>query len=956
MQHRTPIAAILSALTALKNGGAALLKKPGGALRAFIGAGFCVVILSLSACASKGAAGISTSGIVNVGGGGNPDPTTPSPVSIETSDSLIIEGGAVMLTITSDRAVPTALTGGLTVIIDIVGANAADFESSESCPTPPQCVVVIPSGQTAATLTIMALIDADDTAEEWTAAIVIPPNEDFAADPDNANANFIISKTDILPAVANNPNLMLFALNRYTVPTALSVDEIREGEDSADVGDITGFQYNDADGNPRVLVERLRFAHLGIGINGNIDDANFDFAHLNENVATPPTTLGDATYTLEGEMTYNGNRFYPDGELVADFLNTRVTGAISLDGQEAADDFGGTTFADGTTPITNGDNLTLGLNAAVILGNAFSGTGNLAIITAEGFFTPLSGRPAGDYSGRFNDAASYNMATATPTAAPLEVSGIFGGITDASSNELKGGFLGQCSQGGCGLPIIGVSSSTGTAQEGGDVVLMITSNIPAPATGLAVDINIGGIGVMADEFTATGPVTCTNLVCTVTIPATMRMVLLTLTPTADFSTEGTEEWTASLVGGGGNYNLDASASNRNVVFDIDDAIADIGIMPLPPGTTATEGGAIALTITSNINAPTDGLLVTIDISDVDMEVSDDDISSTSTECRGLVCIVRIPMGENFVVLNLMPATGDESENPEDWTARIRPDSDPARFNTPAATDEAMFTINNFPLPARENNLMLSELDAYDLPTRLVANQIRDGGDAPAIITAIGGITGFRYNNPSNLPEVYVQMLEFAHLGIWVNEQEPTVISLSTATVSDFNNDFLYAFLGDNAIPASDLPDSGMAGYSIEGDATYKGVNFFPDGFMTADFNRGSFEFAISALGDSASEDFGDANAMVPDGGGIQPVAMQDRIEIEIAGTLNGNEIQGTPTITNAAGFFADLSSFTSASFSARFYDSPTYDSTTFPLELSGVMDITDIGDDLHMGFLGRRTP
>ena len=49
-----------------------MLKNPGGALRAFIGAGFCAVILSLSACASKGAADIPIGGIINVGGGETP--------------------------------------------------------------------------------------------------------------------------------------------------------------------------------------------------------------------------------------------------------------------------------------------------------------------------------------------------------------------------------------------------------------------------------------------------------------------------------------------------------------------------------------------------------------------------------------------------------------------------------------------------------------------------------------------------------------------------------------------------------------------------------------------------------------------------------------------------------------------------------------------------------------------
>ena len=197
-----------------------------------------------------------------------------------------------------------------------------------------------------------------------------------------------------------------------------------------------------------------------------MDAANVDFFHLNENVVTPPTpsstiagaaadtmvraiafnginppTFPTATYALEGEMTYNGNRFYPDGELMADFANDRIGGEISLDGAEAADDFGGTTFADGTTTITNSDNLTLGLgdvsdaaNSGDILNDDLGFSGALNIITAEGFFASLSG--TGDYRGRFNDAADYVGGNAA-TAAPQEISGIFGGITDANGNEFK---------------------------------------------------------------------------------------------------------------------------------------------------------------------------------------------------------------------------------------------------------------------------------------------------------------------------------------------------------------------------------------------------------------------------------------------------------------------------------------------------------------------------------------
>ena len=495
------------------------------------------------------------------------------------------------------------------------------------------------------------------------------------------------------------------------------------GEPSRATLPITGFQYNSRDGNTRVLVEILDYAHLGIQINGNIDDADFVFAHLNENVVMPPTpsstiagaaadtmvraiafnginppTFPTATYALEGEMTYNGNRFYPDGALMADFANDRIGGEISLDGAEAADDFGGITFADGTTPITNSDNLTLGFgdvsdaaNSGDILNDDLGFSGALNIITAEGFFSSLSGRPTGTYSGRFNDDTDSYVGGNEATAAPREVSGIFGGITDANNNELKGGFLGQCSA-DCRLPVIRVMSSTPTAQErDGRIVLMITSDLPAPATGLAVDINIGG--ALDGEFTANMEADCTNFPrCTVTILSGMQMVELTLTPLSDFSTEHLstdpgERWTATLVDLG-NYAVDPDPTNNNVAFTITDLIAAIGIMT---SDTPIEGGAaVTLTITSSETVPaalTGGLSVTINI------VGADNADFNNAVCTNLVCIVTIPAGSNSVSLILSPLSDFSTEPGEMWTATLVDDDD-NDYNLDAGNNNVGFDITD----------------------------------------------------------------------------------------------------------------------------------------------------------------------------------------------------------------------------------------------------------------------
>ena len=752
-------------------------------------------------------------------------------VGIATSDMPIEGGAGVTLTITSSDPVPATLTGGLIVTVNIGGeVDAAEFTSANCIAL--VCEVVIDPTETTA---ILIITPSPDTApeggsEDWTATIA--PDTDnniFTVDSSTDNATFAVA--NMLPPVTEA--LMIADLNAYNSPIPLAVSEIRAGVESASVGPIVGFQYNDADNNPRVLVERLDYAHLGIRINGDIAAADFDFAHLNENVVTPPTTssaLPTATYALEGEMTYNGNRFYPDGELMADFANAEVSGGILLDGAEAADYFGGTTLADGT-PITNSDNLILGfgdiLNAAdsgVISDDAFSG--NLYIVAAGGFFSSLSG--TGTYSGRFNDDISnYDAAT----AAPQEVSGIFGGITDANGNTLNGGFLGQCSA-DCEppLPIIGISSSADTIQEGGQVALMITSDTVASAGGFLVTIDISG--AMDGEFTTTPASVCdSNLVCRVTILENERSVNLILSPTDDSdNTENTENWMATLRDGS-NYNRDAG--NNNVAFDIVDPLT---------------------------------------------------------------------------------------------------------------------------LPTAMNGRTLAELNAYDIPTVLATNVIRNLQSDD-----IGGvtITASRYGDAA-APDVFVQMLEFAALGIWVNGNTPAI--------NGVDHDFDYAFLGDNVV--STLPNSGAARYDIEGDATYRGVNFFPDGNLNMDFEMNSFSGSMGVSGAFGPDHFGSATAMVPDlddldadgdTAELRPIASTDIWQINLIGDIDSDGFTSMPNISGALGFFADLSSgapATGNTMAGRFYDAAGYNPASGdPSEIAGAGIIVDSDGtgDVHFGFVGRCT-
>ena len=481
------------------------------------------------------------------------------------------------------------------------------------------------------------------------------------------------------------------------------------------------------------------------------------------------------------------------------------------------------------------------------------------------------------------------------------------------------------------LPVVGIATGDMPMEGGAGVTLTITSSETVPATligGLSVTVDISG----ADAADFNNAV-CTNIVCIVTIPAGSNSVSLILSPLSDFSTETGERWTATLIDGN-NYNLDA---NDNAAFAITDLIAAVGIAT--SNTEIIEGGAaVTLTITSSEAVPaalTDGLSVTINI------VGADNTDFTSAACTNTQCVITIPIGMTAGTLTIMASTDSDAEGgSETWTATIAPDM----FTVDSDADIAVANM----LPPVADGTMFTALNAYATPTALAANAIRNlQSDA---IEGVA-ITASLYADASGMPQVYVQMLEFAALGIWVNGNAPEI-----GVFDHINYD--YAFLGDNAVAT--LPNSGSANYFIEGDATYKGVNFFPDGGISANFGTGNVFINISASGSSAlnrADDFGDANAMVPmTGGGMRPLSTSDSMQVNFTAPIIGNEFQGTPIITGG-GFFSDLAGFDSAasSFSGRFYDSATYNpAATLPRELSGVMEIVDAQGNLNMGFLGRR--
>ena len=208
-------------------------------------------------------------------------------------------------------------------------------------------------------------------------------------------------------------------------------------------------------------------------------------------------------------------------------------------------------------------------------------------------------------------------------------------------------------------PVISLTSDLTMLQEGGQVILRISSDIAAPSGGLMVTINIGT--AMAGEFGISGG-DCSALECVVTIPAGMTEAELILTPISDTAMESAERWTATLVDGGLNYNIDDTM--MAVGFDISDqpvigiATADMAMV--------REGGEIRLTVSSDIAAPSGGLLVTINIG----TAMAGEFGISGGDCSALECVVTIPAGMTEAELILTPISDTAMESAERWTATL----------------------------------------------------------------------------------------------------------------------------------------------------------------------------------------------------------------------------------------------------------------------------------------------
>ena len=556
------------------------------------------------------------------------------------------------------------------------------------------------------------------------------------------------------------------------------------------------------------------------------------------------------------------------------------------------------------------------------------------------------------------------------------------------------------------IPVVAVQAE-GNPVEGGEVRIRATSDIPAPEGGLPVRVNVDG--ALPNDIDSSA---CTGVVCTVLIPAGRREAVIVITPRADSTTETAETWTIRL---GDSSNYDESPTQILIIFVVRDAPQntvepDLITQPDPtpfielshPFSVQFEGSQVVVTVTSHIPAPSGGLTVTIDITGAEANEFD------SAACTGLSCAITISAGMSAAELTLTLHGGDEAEAREIWNLAI---ADSSHYESDG---ESNLFVGNHPL--REGMFgggrqTISELNLHARPTILSANQIRAGGDNDAgdSTRQILSITGQRHNNPDGNPHFYVQQLQYAALGIWVNDawafqfgasrnRHGAVGLIAPRLLSDAQNGYRYTILNENIV--SSLPtradNVGTAIYDIEGDATFRSVNFFPDGSLTANFNTGTFRGQISANGSESADDFGSANAMVPgridDNGMVimRQVNSGDSLTLSIDNvrilrrsndpvfnffpdvitpwTSNHTRIIETsryPVSASGTGFFAALNNRGGFEFTAHFHDAANYDpALTTPAEISGFFRMAaDIRRDsairdyeqlLHMGFLGKR--
>jgi hypothetical protein len=213
-------------------------------------------------------------------------------------------------------------------------------------------------------------------------------------------------------------------------------------------------EYTDAAGMPVVHIQHLSYANLGLWlldntfdddgdstILNNADDGlHYEYRLLMDNRVSSVPSSGSATYQLEGDIVYKGERFYPDtatsGEysLTADFAARTISGALGIEEATATLDNIGSTLSSGLA-IPAFTNMNLAFNAAIGSDGTFSG--EMRVEQGDGFFFDFNRFDTGELNGAFFDAADYDPST----AAPAEIGATFS-VTDTMGETLRGGFIG----------------------------------------------------------------------------------------------------------------------------------------------------------------------------------------------------------------------------------------------------------------------------------------------------------------------------------------------------------------------------------------------------------------------------------------------------------------------------------------------------------------------------------
>ena len=259
-----------------------------------------------------------------------------------------------------------------------------------------------------------------------------------------------------------------------------------------------------------------------------------------------------------------------------------------------------------------------------------------------------------------------------------------------------------------------------------------------------------------------------------------------------------------------------------------------------------------------------------------------------------------------------------------------------------------------PLPAPSDSMKTASLHSYDFKQAYpTPGQTRAGGgnDEKFSTRQVLSISGSRYDDViENKPQVLVQMLEHAYLGVWMK-----------GDVSAVGN-FEYATFSDRAVtPPARSDGVGRATYDIEGDAVYNDVRFYPDGYLNADFNQGTLNGLISVYGDESEDDFGVAEANLPDGVGSDAVLRIGIRNGEIKyGQRDDSGFKADAVIHTAEGFFSGLEedSHYSEAVKGRFHDVTSYNPSVAPAELSGTLKLLDSDNSektlIVGGFLGKK--